>query len=229
MIAMRHSIVLALALAVCVGNSIAEPQGVPKALFGITLGAKYDVGDSEKKILGNFPVQKITGSSRSWLGNGQNVYFKPKETYPAFEYKEKPEKPQDKYFPTTFRAYVLPIITESVSSMEELRNVKVLKEVMRVEWYSEAKSVSDAFYWAVDLCKIFASDIPVKPVIQEQFEKEHGFYNCTFADGDREFSVKSSGSSMVVALEHNKSISQQKEEGIENWLRRLHAKQIKPY
>ena len=63
--------IIAILLLAFSGSAFAtdEPRDVPRSLFGITLGAIYDIGDPESNDLGNIPIKKFAGMNR-FLGHG---------------------------------------------------------------------------------------------------------------------------------------------------------------
>jgi hypothetical protein len=176
-------------------QSFAEgPRGVPEKLFGIALGGIYDLGNPEVNDLGNMPVKKFTGMNR-FLGNGIHYYFQLKDEHKFFEYVEKRKKPEDKYFETSFRLYLLPVIPPTITTAEQLDQAKLKWEVSVIEWSNDPKTKEDAYYWAIDLCKTFEVDISLKPEITNYYDEK--WYECTFSTGDREFKVSSSYSKSV--------------------------------
>jgi hypothetical protein len=201
------------------------PQGVPDKLFSITLGGMYDIGNLEMNDFGNIPVKKATGMNR-FLGNGIHFYFQPKAEHKVFEYVEKRENPNDKYFKTSFRLYLLPVIPLTIKTAEQLDNEKLKWEVAVIEWSTEPKKKDDAYYWAIDLCKTFSVDIPVKPELTDNYESK--LYECTFTTGAREFKVSSSYS-MSVSLSYKRDVFDKKNESVNRIIRKLQAKEIRPY
>ena len=201
------------------------PRGVPEKLFGIALGGIYDIGNPEVNDFGNIPVKRFTGMNR-FLGNGIHYYFEPKKEHKFFEYVEKREKPEDKYFTTSFRLYLLPVIPPAITTVEQLDKAKLKWEVSIIEWSNDPKTKEDAYYWATNLCKTFGVDISVKPEIIDHYDSK--WYECTFSTGDREFKV-SSFSSKSVQLSYKKEVFDNKNELVDKVLRKLHAKEIRPY
>lgn len=201
------------------------PQGVPDKLFGITLGGVYDIGNPDMNDFGNIPVKKATGTNR-FLGNGIHYYFQPKAEQKFFEYVEQRDKPNNKYFKTSFRLYLLPVIPSTITTAKQLENEKLKWEVAVIEWSHEPKKKDDAYYWAIDLCKTFSVDIPVKPEITNDYETK--LYECTFATGSREFKV-SSFYSKSVSLSFKRDVFDKKNESVDRVIRKLQAKEIRPY
>ncbi len=203
-----------------------EPRGVPEKLFGIKLGGVYDIGDSESKKLGNIPVKKFAGM-KQFLGQGVHYYFQPKEEYKAFEYIEKKEKPEDQYFKTSFRLYLLPVIPSSISKNEQLKSTTINWEVATIEWSNDAKTKDDAYYWAMDLCKTFEVDISQKPEITNNYEEK--WYACAFSSGNREFKVSSSYSRKRIELSYKREVFDKKNEAVEKIIRKIQVDDIRPY
>jgi hypothetical protein len=201
------------------------PRGVPTKLFGILLGGIYDVGNSEMNDLGNIPIRKFAGMNQ-FLGNGIHYYFQPVDDNKAFEYVEKRKKPEDKYFETSFRLYMLPVIPTTVKTIEQLDAAKVKMEVVTIEWSVEPKSKDDAYYWAIDLCKTIELDISVRPKIDNFYDSKN--YTCTFSAGEREFKV-SSFYSKSISLSYRRDVFDKKDKALEKTLRKLRAEKIRPY
>lgn len=202
-----------------------EPRGVPEKLFGISLGGIYDIGNPDVGDLGNLPIKRFTGMQR-FLGHGVHYYFKPKDEHKFFKYVEKRKKPKDKYFETSFRLYLIPVIPPTITTVEQLDKAKLDWEVTVIEWSNDAPKKEDAYFWAIDLCKTFAVDIEVKPEITDEYNSK--WYECTFSAGDREFKV-SSLYSKSVQLSFKRAVSDKKQETVDNILRKLQAKEIRPY
>lgn len=201
------------------------PRGVPSKLFGIVLGGLYDIGNPEMNDLGNIPIRKFAGVNR-FLGYGIHYYFQPADDNAAFEYVEKREKPEDKYFKTSFRLYLLPAIPATVKTIEQLDAAKVKMQVAIIEWSVEPKTKDDAYYWAIDLCKTIELDILVKPKIDNLYDSKN--YTCTFSTGEREFKV-SSFFSKSISLSYRRDVFDKKNKALEKTIRKLEAEKIRPY
>lgn len=202
-----------------------ESRGVPEELFGIKLGGIYDIGDSESKDNGNIPIRKFAGILH-FLGNGIHYYFQPKKEYKAFEYVEKRENPDDQYFKSSFRLYLLPVIPPEIKTIEQLGGAKTNWEVTIIEWSNDAKTKKDAYYWAIDLCKTFGIDISIEPEIIDYYEKD--WYECTFSSDDRVFEV-SSLYSRSIKLSYKEEVDEAKNDALERTIRKIKAKEIRPY
>src|SRR5215813_4767300 len=112
----------------------ADNQKFPDSLFGVKLGGVYNIrSGNECKDVGNMPVKKC-GGIQKFLGNGFHYYFEPLKEYKAFRYVERPEKPGDEYFQTSFSSYLLPVIPEKVKNLEELESIQVNWEVTTIVW-----------------------------------------------------------------------------------------------
>ena len=199
-----------------------ENHRFPEQLFGITLGGIYDIGEPENKDLGNIPVEKFTGITR-FLGQGIHYYFKPKKQYKQFDYIEKEKKPEDHFFETSFRLYLLPIIPASVSNKKQLENTKIKWEVALIEWSSNANTKENAYWWAFNLCETFEADLSVKPKITDSYDKKE--YQCVFSYENRAFKVSSIFSKRV-ELSYTQ---EKKDDAVEKKMRKLQANEIRPY
>lgn len=200
-------------------------NGVPTELFGIKLGGIYEIGDSEKNTLGNIPIKKFTGMKR-FLGQGIHYFFQPMKEYKAFEYIEKKEDPENQYYETSFRLYMLPIIPHSFKKIEQLEKLTPKWEVAVIEWSSEAKTKDDAYYWAIDICKTFETDINLKPEIINSYEQK--WYECIFSTGSREFKASSSYSRSI-QLSYIKKVFDKKNDEVEKIIHKIKAEEIRPY
>lgn len=83
---------------------------------------------------GDLPVARMTGANR-FLGMGLHFYFQPRRTYDLFPFVEEREKPGDKYFKTSFRLYLMPVIPASAKTLADLDKSKSTDhEVVVIEW-----------------------------------------------------------------------------------------------
>jgi hypothetical protein len=199
--------------------------GVPRRLFGITLGGIYDVGDGQNN-LGDLPVAKYAGS-QTFLGHGIHYYFKPKSENKAFPYIEKRKKADDPFFETSFRLYLLPVIPSTIKTNKELENAKLKWQVATIEWSDSANSQDEAYFWAADLCKTFQMDLGLKPTVIDKYDMK--WHICSFSSGDREFSVQNLQALKLVELAFKHGVLERKDKAVESRLRKLRANEIRPY
>ena len=87
-------------------------SGVPEKLFGIPLGAVFDIGDVRNREIGELPIRKSTGMSQ-FIHYGYNYYFQPMRDYKIFPYMET-EEGLDGYYETSFRMFLFPEISVRV-------------------------------------------------------------------------------------------------------------------
>lgn len=205
-----------------------SPKNIPQQLFGITLGNVYDIGTLKNNDFGNMPVSKATGANR-FLGQGVHYYFQPKKEYKAFPYLEVDKKEKDEFYKTSFRLYLLPVISSSIKDNEELKNTKMMWEVSLIEWQDNRKSENkdDTYYWAMDLCKTFKYDLDKNPVINDSFQEKT--YICEFKEDNRILKISNSLDQKTIQLLHTKEYSDIKNEEIERKIHKLRAKEISPY
>lgn len=216
-------------------SSAEEFRRVPEKLFGITLGGVYDIGDTEKNEIGNLPVKKFAGVNR-FLGEGIHYYFQPKDEYKIFKYFEIKKNPEDLYFETSFRLYLFPVISSSISTLEQLKKTVVNWEVATIAWSNDArteiglpndaKTKEDAYFWALDLCKTIELDFLIKPEIINY--REENWYQCNFSSENRVFMV-SSYSSKRIELSYKSELLDEKDEAVEKKRRRIQLDEIRPY
>lgn len=207
-----------------------QDKTVPDKLFGIRIGAKHNLGDPTTGTGGDIPVRRHTGV-KTFLGTGIHYYFEPLHAYKAFPYIEKRKTRTDKYFETSFRLYLLPVIPASVRTINDLERISTF-EVATIEWSDPAYTPSDraarerAYYWAKDLCKIFSADIVVAPEVIEDYSRHE--YRCTFRAGDHELTVDSI-TSKSVELSFRREVFAAKDDAIDAVITKLRAQQIRPY
>jgi hypothetical protein len=205
-------------------NNAKFTAGVPETLFGVKLGGIYDLGEPETGNLGNLPIKKFTGV-QSLLGSGLHYYFQPNSHSDFFAYKEKPKNPDDKYFPSTFRLYLFPVIPESIKTIEELRTLKPKYQVSLIEWSDKLKKDSDGYYWAVDTCKTFTAQISdIKPVISDLNNAQ--MYTCEFTAGGQQLVIQNLGNLVTFTLKYEKVIWDMKNDEVDKRVRQLQAKEI---
>ena len=215
--------VMLLALGVLCPSGSVSANEIPRELFGIRLGAQFkpppefeDAGDS-------VPYKRATGSQNRIMGTGIHLYVEPRKTYKAFPYIEYPE-PDNKYFTTSFRLLVLPVIPDSVISMEKL-GTDFEWEVVLIEW-ADSDDESDGYFWAEEMCKTFSLDFNVEPTIVDQIKQD--WYECRFVSNDRVFKI-SSQFRKEVALKYVSGVIEQKSNAVEDSARRLQLEEIRPY
>jgi hypothetical protein len=213
-----------------------ESRDVPKKLFGISLGGIYDLGDPDDNDLGNLPVKKFT-SLEVFMGQGVHYYFQPNKEYKIFKYVEYVKKPEDHFFKTSFRLYLLPVIPSTITTNEQFNKVKLNWEVTSIQWWdypgklselsvdAKEKLKREAYYWAIDLCKTFKVDISVKPEI---YNNNLDYYECTFSHGDREFKVTNRPFKNL-KLSYKDEVFNKKDEAVEKMIRKIEADEIRPY
>ncbi len=200
---------------------------VPRELFGIKVGEVYDIGNPDTGDLGNFPVKSFAGIQR-FLGSGISYYFEPLKANPEFEYKEERIKPDEKYYTTSFRAYILPVLPSDITTMEQLRSrwQKVQHRVALIEWQKKMPSEEDAYFRSLDYCKTFAASLNVAPEITDIYDTIGKWYSCKFTSGEREFEIRNAGELLTVGLSLRKDIREKMEKDTETFVRKLKAREL---
>ncbi len=206
-------------------------QDVPTKLFGIRLGDVYDLGQPDSGHLGSVPVKSFTGSKSSLMGVGVQYYFEPMESYEAFPFLEMRREPGSRYFESSFRLYLLPVIPADTKSAAELEKARLKWEVALIEWSGDPAPLDSAterraYSWAWELCKTFAADLTQLPIIRD--DQPQNLYSCTFISEDRSFEISSLGGRRA-QLAFRSALLTAKDEAVERTLRKLAAKQIRPY
>ena len=202
---------------------VGDKQGVPTQLFGIAVGRAYNIGNPEAGDLGDFPVKKF-GGIKQFLGMGVSYYFEPLKANPMFEYIEEREKPDDEFFTTSFRAYIYPVIPDSVQTMDELQTVwpGLKQRVKLVEWHKKFPKKDDAYYRAINLCNTFTAGLNVAPKILDTDE----WYTCTFTAGERDFEVRNAGNLLLVSLSLRRDLREKLDKDVDARIRALQSKDL---
>lgn len=196
-----------------------DKKGVPTELFGFTLGKVYNLGGLNLDNVGEFPIKKFTGMQ------GEHLFFQPIKHDEIFEYKELRKKPSDKYFKTTFAVYTIPLIPESVTSMEELEKLEVDKfEIGSIQWADNKKDEQAGYWWVDDLCATMSAGLNVKAAINKDYLKLR--YECVFKEKERDLVIKNIGDRVIFKLEFNRKIGRGKINARSDFIRRLKAKRI---
>ena len=200
-----------------------EVGDVPKELFGIKLGSIYDSTNVTRENVGNLPIKQFTGSEQSF-GIGTHFYFEPLKESKYFPYTEKKKTGNVKFFNTSYRLYLLPVIPDSIKTIEELSASKFDMEVALIEWSDEKKDEEKAYFWAMEMCKIFSSDTKTKPEIFDNYESKD--YFCKFKKDNRMLDISSLSNSVYFKLQYDKEFMDKKTEQIEEKIRKLKLKDI---
>lgn len=207
-------------IALLPGIAFAQENRVPAELFGIRVGALYQLREDGSHTM---PVAKVT-SVQNFGGTGIHVYFEPLVNMPEFPYVEQRAEGSEHY-KTSYRLDMLPVLPDDAQAREELTEVADYR-VVRVEWSDidrPAKAGSDAFFWAVSFCKSVAADLRIEPEIMN-----HGWYECTFVGRDLEMAV-SSQFGRNISLSFRKEISEKMKDVSESRVRQMEMDRIRPY
>jgi hypothetical protein len=196
----------------------------PESLFEVKLGGIYTI-DQEKGV-GTMPVKEFKGM-QEFLGNGIHYYFKPLKDYKAFKYVEKRKEPNDAYFETSFRLYLLPVIPSTIKNAEELTIQNIKWEVAVIEWSDRTKREEDAYFWAIDLCKSIRVDLEREPEITDEYNLK--ICRCKFTEGHKELKIESLDKLKLFNLLYPNPVFDKKNEVIDTLLRKIQMKDIKPY
>lgn len=220
---------LLIALVASVANGQDSKRSFPDSLFGVKLGSVHSLGQSGRHDdVGTLPIKEFKGINQ-FLGNGVHYYFKPLKEYPAFKYIEKRKKPNDEYFATSFRLYLLPVIPKTTSSAEDLKPHLLKWEVAVVEWTedSEKKDEDSAYFWASDFCKSLQVDLGRNADVSDNYESR--WHSCTFKEKDSELNANSLGGTKYFTLKYTTSAFERKDNALDTVLRKLQMNAIRPY
>lgn len=194
---------------------------VPKSLFGVELGQVFTA--TRENPTGSLSIKQWTGSKR-FLGAGLHYYFEPLKKYKAFEYLEKNEGDSE-YYETSFALYNFQIIPENIKDLSELESLETSDFlVSKIYWQVPFDDDSTGYYWALDLCQVFASDLRVEPKILNMSSIKD--YQCIFSEEDRELTVWSFG---LVSLKYVKEKFDRLNDKFQSQIDKLRANEIKPY
>lgn len=205
-------------------------EGVPKSLFGVTLGEVYKTESKNDFAEHGFPVEKITGA-QSFMGHGMHFYFKPKKAYPGFPYAEsEPRKSDSDFHKTSFRLYVFPIIPEDIDTAKLLESKETWEwEVALIEWSDDDAGNSwDTYERIKNLCDMFAQDLNMEPDIVDKISEVDKVYSCTFTTGQRQLKATSRHFPRV-SLSYTQELSRQREKAMKRRINELRINEIRPY
>ena len=202
-----------------------EVGDVPKELFGIKLGSIYDPTNVTRENVGNFPIKQFTGIEKQF-GIGVHFYFEPLKESKYFPYTEKKKTGDVEFFNTNYHLYLLPVIPDSIKTIEEFSTSKFDMEVARIDWSEEKKDNEKAYFWAMEMCKTFSSDTKTKPEILDFEFKTKTYYDCKFKKDNRMLDINSMGNSVYFSLQYDKEFMEKKTEQIEEKIRKLKLKDI---
>jgi hypothetical protein len=206
----------------------AEPaRPIPTELFGLRLGEAYDIGDQSKGVKGDIPVKRFTGFQKVF-GEGLHYFFEPLKPYKAFPYVEEKKSKSDKYFKSSFRAYIIPVIPDGISNTAELSQANLRYVPIVIEWSIKVKSEEISYFWAKDLCKTFAVDFDKQPEIFDFYKKEKKSYLCKFSADNREFEIAFDYSYKRVRLSYNTETKEAMQDAVEKKRRKIEANDINP-
>lgn len=217
----------------------ADKGSVPTKLFEVQLGKIYRAPDG-LFTSSDIPMAKFAGVQQGFMGHGIHFYFQPRKVYEAFPYVEERKTPEDKYFGTSYRLYMLPVIPKGATSIKEVEEQKTPSyEVQVIEWRKSREGGdrnNEDYYWASSMCKTFEADLGVKPKVSEAWSPPSAgktsaldsYYTCTFSEGSRELEV-SSLFGRKVSLGFKNEVTKAKDEAFETAIRKLQAPAIRPY
>jgi hypothetical protein len=201
--------------------AVASSQQVPTVLFGVEVGRSYEMALDGSIDL---PVSEVTGYTQ-FIGTGVHVFFRPSETSSMFPYIEYPEEGNEA-FATSYRAYLLPVIPESVESLDDLDSLTEYQAVL-VQWSDSKASDREAwddYWWARNMCRSIESDLNVEPDISDYIDTLD--YTCRFTNDRHELEVTSVFEKAIrLSLRDTEST----EVDIESKIRRLEMDRDRPY
>jgi hypothetical protein len=205
--------------------SAKQAAAFPNDLFDVKLGGIYKLGKGQTPYdVGSLPVSKFTAIQR-YLGSGLHYFFKPLKEHKAFDYIERRYHLDDEHYETSFRLYLLPVISKKITLRKELENIEWDWTVMLIEWSSQSREYEDAYYWASSLCKNMESDLALAPQITADFESKK--YNCTFKEGDRKLEIKAVEGSKFYKLSRTQLALDKNNDAVDATFRKLRTNERK--
>jgi hypothetical protein len=197
----------------------------PSELFGFKIGEKYKLGALADGDFGDLPIKKITGIAL-YGGRALHLYFQPNREYEHFPYIEHKEKLEKQYFSTSFHSSFLPIIPQDIKSLSELNSRWFSFEfrLMNVNWSNQKKNRSDAYYWAVDLCKTFKSYLGFDGENFDSYEYE--WRSCKFRSGENVLEISNINSLSVFSLSVESDQARKLAQETDDIIRRLQAQKL---
>lgn len=210
--------VLALLSLLAVAARAQTPPGVPAVLFDVFLGAVYEypADGTDENAVGTFPVKRLL-SERSSLHRGVSLYFEPLNEEAAFPFRDT-ETESSASPMSSYRLFVYPVLPEDDAPLAELRERNLPQRVFMVEWSQGDGRRSDAYVWAIDLCKSIEAESGIAPEVTDTAESD--VYRCVFSDGERELEV-SSVVGRTIQLSFADAISDETEAAVYTRIRRL--------
>lgn len=233
----KLSLILAICFAVISSPVVAQGTApLPTKLFGITLGSIFEIDATKDVDSKNFPIKEFRGINR-FLGQGAHFYFEPLSTNSSLPYAEKKKQDSDKYYRTSYRLYLLPIVPDKAKSItefyESIRNWEVTAitweeiDLKREQFAIDSKEEKDArnadYNWAFRLCKTFEAEFVIKPKTSDFINSNT--YACKFTQDDRTFEV-SSIYKKSLRLSFRRDIADKKDADITTSIRQLQAREL---
>jgi hypothetical protein len=220
----------------------ADESSMPTKLFGVELGAHYKI--DEDGFLVGAPIEAVTKFARSghWSGLGFYCWFKPNKEYDDYKYVEwYKEGNQD--FKTSFRLYLLPVITDASGYLAASSVQDIELEVARIEWsnihpvflneserqqaeqHAERNRNIDWLGWANNLCENIAVDLEMPNNLRGSEDTRY----CNFEKDGRDLEVEGWNDGGKIVLEYSHEVLSAKHAELEKLLRKAKMKQSRPY
>ena len=184
-------------LGVCVSfsNPAFAEHPFPSEMFGIKIAGQYEIGPGDD--VGSLPVKQITSTRTTIIPWGFRKYFEPATVDPVFPYKAMQNDPAEAQFKTNSYIYAYPIIPETVTTPDQLREqVAGLSQwhVAIISWSDDKSSEADANAWARDMCATIAADIVQEPTMvpynPDNPDDTATSYRCRFVSADMHTAIE---------------------------------------
>jgi hypothetical protein len=228
--------VLALVLMLMFASSLAdELRDVPTRLFDLELGSIV-VGKIEEQSSLFEPRGVTVVAVDELLGYAKRVSYRPSREFPGFPYREYLPGESSDRAQSNYAFDVLPIIPDTVSSIEEFEELSesgtgLQHEIISIRWTAPYERKSRQEVWAdtIRLCRMFAADLKVSPEITDGFFGGRPAYECKFFQDERIFRVLSEGRGPEVILQFVGDVSEAKSGALERRIHQLNLDPIRPY
>jgi len=219
------------------GTAFAQGKApVPTKLFGIELGAILEADATGNIPPAQIPAKAFRGLDSGW-SNGAHYYFEPITVNLSLPYREEKKKPDDQFYKTSYRLYLLPIAPTGATTIEQFGKLMTKLEVLAINWEEvdvkrdgypkdskeENAARVDDYYWATNLCKTFTAELAVKPEISDFSNRDN--YTCRFTQDERSLEVSSSyRKSLRLVL--RRDLSDEKHKALDTVVRQLQARDL---
>ncbi len=191
---------------------------VPENLFKITLGGIYSLGNKQNNFIDNLPKKNFAGIKKGF-GNGFHYYFQPQIQYKNFPYVEKTTTLEDQYLETSFKLYLLPVISVKTTNSDKLKNAEMQWEVIAIDWSNDVATENDAYHWAMNLCQTYEKKITIQAEITDY--PDSNWYECRYSSSNRVLNIGGMSTRIHISLSYQPETIISKEKSVKTKLLEL--------